>query len=110
MGDLVRMKSSVITVKTKKTATVSFFGSGRRLLFEVFKDVVQSLIDGSFQTLADNVIEHLLEDAFLLFAFFLFLVAHFFTLLSMTILSGSSSSASFLAARRFNKSCWMRQL
>lgn len=95
MGDFVRMKSTVITVKTKKTATVSFFGSGRRLLFEVFEDVVQSLIDGGFQTLADDVVQHLLDETFLLFAFLLFLVAHFFTLPSMTMLSGSSSSVSF---------------
>ena len=85
-------------------------GSGRRLLFEVFEDIIQSLINGGLQALADNVIQHLLEDAFLLFAFFLFLVAHLFTLLSMMMLSGSSSSASSLAARRFNKSCWMRRL
>ena len=63
------------------------------LLFEVFEDVIQSLINGGFQTLADDVIQHLLEDALLLLPLLLFLVAHFFTLLSITRLMGSSSSS-----------------
>ena len=63
------------------------------LLFEVFEDVIQSLINSGFQTLADDVIQHLLEDALLLLPLLLFLVAHFFTLLSITRLMGSSSSS-----------------
>ena len=63
------------------------------LLFEVFEDVIQSLINRGFQTLADDVIQHLLEDALLLLPLLLFLVAHFFTLLSITRLMGSSSSS-----------------
>ena len=63
------------------------------LLFKVLEDVVESLINGGFQTLADDVIQHLLEDAFLLLPLLLFLVAHFFTLLSITRLMGSSSSS-----------------
>ena len=63
------------------------------LLFEILEDVVESLINGGFQTLADDVIQHLLEDALLLLPLLLFLVAHFFTLLSMTRLMGSSSSS-----------------
>ena len=63
------------------------------LLFEVFEDVVEGLVDGRLQRLADNIVEHLLEDAFLLLPLLLFLVAHFFTLLSITRLMGSSSSS-----------------
>ena len=63
------------------------------LLFKILEDVVESLINGGFQTLADDVIQHLLEDALLLLPLFLFLVAHFFTLLSITRLMGSSSSS-----------------
>ena len=62
-------------------------------LFEVFEDVVEGLVDGRLQRLADNIVEHLLEDALLLLPLLLFLVAHFFTLLSITRLMGSSSSS-----------------
>lgn len=66
--------------------------SGRRLSFEVFEDVVECLVDGLFQTLANDVVHHLLNQTFLFLAFLLF-VAHFFTLPSMTMFIGSSSSS-----------------
>ena len=69
------------------------FSEWSPVLFEILEDVVESLINGGFQTLADDVIQHLLEDAFLLLPLLLFLVAHFFTLLSITRLMGSSSSS-----------------
>ena len=75
-----------------KKAT-SPFSEWSPLLFEILEDVVEGLVDGRLQRLADNIVEHLLEDAFLLLPLLLFLVAHFFTLLSITRLMGSSSSS-----------------